>query len=82
MALKHSPLCSRNDGREIYFTAKDGEAKFRFVVAREVLDDVCGDMATEKTRKAWVKTNLTNILDVRLGAATAPFDRVHVEEMH
>ncbi len=49
------------------FTARDGETKYRFVASRTLLNEVCGETAPEKARKAWVKTHLTDILDVRLG---------------
>ena len=64
------------------FTAKDGDQKLRFVVPRGLLDSEVGVDASEKTRKSWVTTHLTTILDVRLsGAAPAPFDRVRIEEI-
>jgi len=65
------------------FTAKDGDRKLRFVVPRGLLDDELGADASQTKRKAWVKTHLPTILDIRLdeAAATAPFDRVRIEEI-
>jgi len=80
--MKHSPLCTRDEGREIMFTAKDGEQKLRFVLTREMLDDICGATASAAQRKKWVSSNLTDILTARhAGLASAPFDRVTVEEI-
>ena len=81
--MKNSPLCTRDEGREIYFTVNDGVTKYRFTVSREMLDDVCGDTAGEETRKAWVKDHLADILNARPEGApiSPPFNRVMVEEI-
>ncbi len=80
--MKHSPLCSRDGGTEIMFTAKDGDTKYQFIVPRELLDDECGDAASEVARKTWVNNHLSEILAVRTGLATqSPFNRVRVEEI-
>ena len=81
--MKHSPLCSRDGGNEIMFTAKDGETKLRFVVSRELLDDECGTAANEAARKTWVKNHLPDILGLRAGMSseTPPLNRVRVEEI-
>ncbi|WP_342075410.1 hypothetical protein [Yoonia sp. SS1-5] len=81
--MKHSPLCSRDGGAEIMFTAKDGDAKYRFVMPRSLLDTACGATAGEVARKKWVTRHLPDILATRHGASTAPapFNRVCVEEI-
>ena len=81
--MKHSPLCSRDDGREIYFTVNDGDTKYRITLSREMLDDACGDAATEETRKDWVTSHLAQILNARPEGAkiSPPFNRVLVEEI-
>lgn len=81
--MKHSPLCSRNDGCEVYFTAKDGPQKLRFTAPQGLLDDVCGADAPETARKTWVKENMTDILQLRTGDGTArmPFARIQIEEI-
>jgi hypothetical protein len=81
--MKHSPLCSRDGGNEIMFTAKDGDIKFRFVLPRDLLDAECGKTANEAARKTWVKANLQDILAARLNEVTTkkPFNRVRVEEI-
>ena len=81
--MNHSPLCSRDDGKEITFTANDGEKKLRFVVPRELLDDECGDTADEAARKTWVEDHLPDILATHHAtvALIAPFNRVRVEEI-
>ncbi|MEO0356938.1 MAG: hypothetical protein AAF386_01345 [Pseudomonadota bacterium] len=57
--MKHSPLCSRDDGREVFFTVKsDAGSKFRVTFAVAILDKELGADATEKARKSWVKTQL------------------------
>lgn len=63
------------------FTAKDENRKLRFVVPRGLLDSEVGVDTSEKTRKSWVTTHLTTILDARSGGAPAPFDRVRIEEI-
>ncbi len=81
--MKQSPLCSRNEGREIYFTVNDGDTKYRFTVPQDVLDDVCGESADETLRKAWVKDNLSDILNARPEGApiVPPFTSIIVEEI-
>lgn len=81
--MKHSPLCTRDDGKEVYFTVDDGDTKYRFTLSTEMLDDECGDAATEADRKAWVQNNLAHILNVRPEGApfSPPFNRVIVEEI-
>jgi len=81
--MKHSPLCSRDDGREIYFTAKDGAQKLRFTLSQNLLNEICGDDAAEPARKTWVTDNMSNILTLRTNpdSAEAPFDRILVEEI-
>lgn len=81
--MKHSPLCSWDDGREIYFTAKDRTQKLRFTVSRDVLDRNVGDTAPTSARKSWVKDNMSDILNIRTGDGTIapPFDLIHVEEI-
>lgn len=81
--MKNSPLCSRDDGREIYFTVDDGDTKYRFTLSREMLDDECGADASEEQRKSWVKNNLAEILNIRPEGApySPPYNRVLVEEL-
>ena len=81
--MKHSPLCTRDEGREIYFTVNDGDTKYRFTVTREVLDGECGADAGEETRKAWVTDHLADILNARPEGApiSPPFTRIIVEEI-
>ena len=80
--MKHSPLCSRDNGREITFTAKDGEQKLRFTLPRSLLDQLCGDDAAEDKRKTWVKEHMSDILNIRTtGRADAPLTQVHIEEI-
>ena len=80
--LKRSPLCSRDDGREIYFTVRRDAAKFRMTVPREMLDDEIGNAAGEKDRKIWVTANIANILEQLTNSNSgAPFDRIRVEEI-
>ena len=80
--MKTSPLCSRDNGREVYFTAKAQDSKLRFTAPRELLDDVLGDDAKEATRKAWVTENKDIILAQRGATVTQPpFDRVRIEEI-
>ncbi len=81
--MKSSPLCSRDDGREVFFTATDGDRKFRVTVPKAMLDDVLGTSAGEADRKAWVKTRKNEMLDLIEGGAPAQ-DRlagVAVEEL-
>ena len=81
--MKHSPLCSRDNGQEIMFTAQDGDQKLRFVLSSDLLDATCGADADEASRKSWVKDNMPDILAIRTGTAapTAPFNRVRIEEI-
>ncbi|WP_108815950.1 hypothetical protein [Loktanella sp. Alg231-35] len=81
--MKHSPLCSRDDGHEIMFTAKDGDQKLRFTLSRDMLDTTCGAAANEAARKSWVKDHMPDILALRTASVTptAPFNRVRVEEI-
>ncbi len=81
--MKQSPLCSRNDGREIYFTVDDGFTKYRFTVPQQMLDGECGETATEAARKTWVQDNLHDILNARPEGApiSPPFTSVIVEEI-
>ena len=81
--MKHSPLCSRDAGNEIMFTAKDGATKLRFTLPRDMLDEVCGAAANETARKSWVKSNLDDILALRGSSADAqpPFNHVRIEEI-
>lgn len=81
--MKHSPLCTRQDGQEIHFTAKDDAGKYRFVISRELLDAACGNDASEAHRKEWVTAHMTEILSTRTGSggANAPFNRILVEEI-
>lgn len=81
--MKHSPLCSRDGGHEIMFTAKDGDTKLRFVLPRALLDAECGQTANEAARKTWVKSNLPDILAIRTSetAIKSPYNRVRVEEI-
>ena len=82
MTVKHSPMCARDNGREVFFTAKADGTKYRLTVPREVLDDACGDQAPEADRKAWAKAHVQDIL-ARLtsGMHRTPFDRIRVEEI-
>ena len=80
--IKTSPLCSRSEGREIYFTARIDDRKYKFTATEQMLDDICGNAATEPSRKAWVKDNTPAILDARLpNGSSAPYDRVRIEEI-
>lgn len=79
--LKQSPLCSRRDGREIYFTVRADDGKRRVVVPQGLLDERCGADAGETPRKAWVKENMANILVCVTGRPKVPFDRVLVEDI-
>ncbi len=81
--MKQSPLCSRNEGREIYFTVNDGFTKYRFTVPQALLDTECGAPANESVRKAWVKDNLADILNARPEGApiSPPFTHIIVEEI-
>ncbi len=81
--MKSSPLCSRDEGREIFFTATDGQRKFRLTVSRAMLDDILGNHASEPDRKAWVKTRKTEILALIEGHAEADtgLSSVAVEEI-
>lgn len=80
--VKRSPLCSADDGREIFLTAKTPVTKFRLTVPRELLDDECGDAASETERKTWVETNIPQILAALPGSITRPpFDRIRIEEI-
>ena len=80
--MKRSPLCVRDEGREIFFTARTEAGKFRVTVPRELLDDTCGDSTGEAGRKSWVNANITDILARLEGTAThAPFNRIRVEEI-
>ncbi|MDA8585752.1 hypothetical protein N9L47_05690 [Rhodobacteraceae bacterium] len=79
--MKTSPLCSRDDGREIFFTARLEQTKYRVTLSREMLDDICGDDATEKDRKAWVTTHKPEITASLNGLTRlAPYDRASIEE--
>ena len=84
--MKHSPLCTRDGGREVYFTVAHDSGKYRLVVPWEFLDDNCGDSASEATRREWVKGNLPDILGVLTahtggGTVKAPWTRIVVEEI-
>ena len=81
-AVKHSPMCARDEGREVYFTAKTDGKKYRFTLPRALLDDACGDAASEADRKDWAKAHVPDILATLTSAtAAAPFDRIRVEEI-
>ncbi len=84
--MKFSDLQSRDNGHEVFFTALDGKQKFRIVMSRELLDDECGDAATEAERHAWVNTHMPGILDAMIartdgGTIEPPYNRVFVEEL-
>ena len=80
--MEHSPLCSRDQGREITFTARDGGQKLRFTLPRSLLDQLCGNDAAEDKRKTWVKDHMSDILNIRTsGRAEAPLHLVHIEEI-
>ena len=80
--IKHSPICARDEGREVFFTARADGTKYRLTVPREVLDDACGDDASEADRKAWARAHVPDILATLTSAtAAAPFDRIRVEEI-
>ena len=84
--MKHSPLCTRDDGREVYFTVAHDDGKYRLVVPCEFLDDECGANADETARRAWVKSSLPDILGVVTahtsgGIVHEPWTRIVVEEI-
>jgi|GEM_PF-2039346 len=83
--LKHSPLCSRDGGCELFFTVKKDAAKFRVTVPRNMLDDACGQAATEASRKAWAKANMPTMLQIvetRPNTVNQPpFNQILVEEI-
>ena len=62
MTLKASPLCSRDDGKEIYFTVKLPPRKLRVTYPRAYLNAACGEAAPEKARKAWVSAERPALL--------------------
>lgn len=82
--MKHSPLCTRNNGREVYFTVSHDGGKYRLTVPEDFLDDECGAAADEATRTAWVTDNMAHVLQsltARLGGGMvqSPYGRVVVE---
>ena len=84
--LKHSPLCSRDNGNELFFTVKKTDAKYRVVVPCELLDDACGNSGTGSARKAWATQHMPQLLDAfnarsEGGLAHDPFNRILVEEI-
>ena len=80
--MKTSPLCSRDNGREIFFTANVDGRKHRLTAPRELLDDLCGSTASEKQRKSWVTENKDACLGLLAQTPiTKPFDRILVEEI-
>ena len=81
--MKQSPLCSRNEGREIYFTVNDGTTKYRFTVPQDVLDGECGADASQAARETWVRDNMPDILNARPEGApiSPPFTSIIVEEI-
>ena len=85
--MKFSPLCTRDEGREIYFTARDDlDQKFRFTIPRAMLDEEVGAEADEAARKAWVGEHMPGILSAMTareagGRVKPPFNRVLMEEL-
>ena len=80
--MKRSPLCSRDNGREVHFTFRENEREAKVILSTEMLDDTLGDVATESQRLEWVEDNIENILNAaRNGVAQSPFDRVLVKEL-
>ena len=84
--MKFSPLCTRDEGREIYFTGSEFDRKYRFTLSREMLDDECGDTASEADRKAWVEAHMPGVISALKartegGRVTPPYNRVLVEEL-
>ena len=62
MTLKASPLCSRDDGKEVYFTVKLSSRKLRVTYPSAYLNAACGQGAPEETRKAWVSAERPALL--------------------
>ena len=84
--MTFSDLKSRDDGREIFFEARDEVGTYRFVLSAEMLDDECGDEASEQDRVSWVQEHMAGILSTLTarrggGFVTAPYGRVLVEEI-
>ena len=84
--MKHSPLCTRDDGRTVYFTVSHDGAKYRLTLSGAFLDAECGADADEASRKAWVGDRLPDILGVLTartggGRVKPPFGDVMVEEI-
>ena len=76
--FKWSPLCSRHQGREVYFTARTEARKLSVVFPEEFLDQVCGRTADEGARKSWVKAQREELRDAIAFAKPTPPDLSHV----
>ena len=81
--MKHSPLCSRDNGKEIFFTATDGTRKWRFVLPRTLLDKACGEKTNETARKTWVKGQVPDILTAFTAGrdTTSLLNNIRIEEI-
>lgn len=82
-AYKMSPLCSRQEGREVYFTAKLDERKLSISFPDVLLEKACGQDASEAKRKVWVKEHRTQLLNALAAARPVPteFSDVLIEEI-
>lgn len=84
--MKVSPPCTKDEGREVFFTARVDAQKYRLTVPRALLDDTCGEAANETARKAWVKAQMPDIkawltAKINGAAVSAPYQRILVEEI-
>ena len=84
--MKHSPLCTRDAGREVYFTVAHDGSKYRLTLSRAFLDDECGAEADEAARRAWVTDNLPGVLSALTartggGQVRGQWGRVLVEDI-
>ena len=80
MTLKASPPCTRNNGREIYFTVKRNAEKLRITYPDAYLDKACGADANEQARKAWVAAQKPALL-AALAQNTHPDTAILIEEI-
>ena len=84
--MEPNRIDSREDGRELVVHVQVDAKDYRLVLPREMLNDECGDDASESDRRAWAMDNLGGIMSA-IGArdgggwVKAPFDRILVEEI-
>ena len=84
--MEPNRITSRDDGRELIVHVQLDGTDYRLVLPREMLDDECGDDASEDTRRDWTRDNLAGVMSAIAsrdggGWIKAPFDSILVEEI-